>query len=295
MSLIVWPAGRGSDRMPYAEWHTERAPQYSLASLPPEPAIPLSDQIQSGTADAIGDTDDTEKTQDRILPEVSLAEVCETLAASAQAHGLPVPFFARLIWQESRFDHRAVSPAGARGVAQFMPKVAAELGLEDPFDPIAALPVSARFLQSHYRTFGNLGLAAAAYNAGPRRVLDWLARRGKLPDETRKYVLNITGQPAEKWIQEKPLDLEQKLPPRAPCVGIAELSRSAQSSRVNVQLDDAIVKIIESAKAEAARAAKAAKTKLAKNKTKAAKGKRLASEGTKVKTPAKGRMRVAEN
>lgn len=279
--------------MPYAEWHMERAPQFSLASLSPGPAIEPSDPTASAAAEAPAETADTEKNQDRVLPEVPLAEVCETLAASAQAHGLPVPFFARLIWQESRFDPRAVSRAGARGVAQFMPKVAAELGLEDPFDPIAALPVSARFLQSHYRTFGNLGLAAAAYNAGPRRVLDWLARRGKLPEETRQYVLNITGQPAEKWIVEKPLDLAQKLPARAPCVGIAELSRSAQASRVDVQLDDAVAKIIESAKAEAARAAKAAK--FAKSKAKAAKNKQLAGDKTKVKTQAKGRVRVAEN
>ena len=44
--------------------------------------------------------------------------------------------------------------------------------------------------------FGNLGLAAAAYNAGPRRVSDWMAKRGELPEETRNYVRNITGQTA---------------------------------------------------------------------------------------------------
>jgi membrane-bound lytic murein transglycosylase MltF len=284
--------------MPYAEWHNESSPQLRLASLSSELPTEVSAAAVLPAGSDPAQTGDAEKDQDRILPEVPFAEVCETLAASAQAHGLPVPFFARLIWQESRFDPLAVSPAGARGVAQFMPKVAAELGLENPFDPIAALPVSARFLQSHYRTFGNLGLAAAAYNAGPRRVLDWLARRGKLPDETRKYVLSITGQPPEKWIEEKPLDLTQKLPPRAPCVGIAQLSRSAQATRVDVQLDDGIVKIIESAKAEAARAAKAAKAKPAKGKTKAAKSERLASDKTdktKAKTSAKGRVRVAEN
>jgi hypothetical protein len=286
--------------MSYAEWSTERAPQFSLASLslelaPSDPPTNSPAGAPDGSPDTEKSQEDTEKNQDRIQPEVPLAEVCETLAASAQAHGLPVPFFARLIWHESRFDQRAVSPAGARGVAQFMPKVAAELGLENPFDPIAALPVSARFLQSHYRTFGNLGLAAAAYNAGPRRVLDWLARRGKLPDETRKYVLNITGQPAEKWIEEKPLDLTLKLPPRAPCVGVADLSRSAQADRVEVQLDDAIAKIIESAKAEAARAAKAAKTRIAKGKAGAANSKQHVSDKTKNRAPAKGRVRLAEN
>ena len=60
-----------------------------------------------------------------------------------------------------------------------MPAVAAERGLLNPFDPLAAMPHSARFLKEHLRYFGNLGLAAAAYNGGARRVTDWLARRGR--------------------------------------------------------------------------------------------------------------------
>jgi soluble lytic murein transglycosylase-like protein len=59
-----------------------------------------------------------------------------------------------------------------------MPEVAAERGLRNPFDPLAALPHSGRFLKEHVQYFGNLALAAAAYNAGARRVTDWLARRG---------------------------------------------------------------------------------------------------------------------
>ena len=145
-----------------------------------------------------------------------MEQVCEALADAAQAHSLPVPFFARLIWHESRFDQRAVSPAGARGVAQFMPKVAAELGLANPFDPIASLPVSARFLQSHVRTFGNLGLAAAAYNAGPRRVLDWLARRGKLPDETRNYVGRVLANLARYQRLDGGDDAVEMVPPEIP-------------------------------------------------------------------------------
>ena len=235
----------------------------------------------------------------KAVPDIPLDQVCDALAAAAQAHGLPIPFFARLIWQESRFDQRAVSPAGARGVAQFMPKVAAELGLANPFDPIASLPVSARFLQSHYRTFGNLGLAAAAYNAGPRRVLDWLARRGKLPDETRNYVLRITGHAPESWVEPKMLELAQDLPARAPCVGVADMSRSAKASTIEVGLHASIAKIIETAKAEAAKAAKAAqtaKTKVAAlAKTKASKTNQAANDKSKTKSPTKVGVRVAEN
>ncbi len=96
-------------------------------------------------------------------------------------------------------EPHVVSPAGAQGIAQFMPKVARAYGLHNPFDPIHALVVSGKFLRELMAQFGNLGLAAAAYNAGPKRVQDWMAKRGKLPAETRDYVRNITGVPAERW------------------------------------------------------------------------------------------------
>jgi Transglycosylase SLT domain/SPOR domain len=130
--------------------------------------------------------------------------VCLLIESAAQAHGLPFEFFARLIWQESRFQPNAVGPMTrngqrAQGIAQFMPGTAAERGLFDPFDPVAALPKAAEFLAELQAQFGNLGLAAAAYNAGPRRVRDWLAGRATLPAETRNYVLTITGHSADDW------------------------------------------------------------------------------------------------
>jgi len=64
-------------------------------------------------------------------------DVCRALEQSAAENALPVEFFARVIWQESRFDARAVSPKGAAGIAQFMPATASWHGLSDPFDPIA--------------------------------------------------------------------------------------------------------------------------------------------------------------
>src|SRR6266540_2640995 len=76
-----------------------------------------------------------------------------------------------------------------------MPRTAAAMGVEDPFDPVQALPASARLLQGLHRRYGNLGLAAAAYNAGEPLVNRWLQRGGVLPQETRKYVLIITGFP----------------------------------------------------------------------------------------------------
>jgi hypothetical protein len=130
--------------------------------------------------------------------------ICLLVESAAQAHGLPFEFFARLIWQESRFQPNAVGPMTrngqrAQGIAQFMPGTASERGLFDPFDPVSALPKSAEFLEELHTSFGNLGLAAAAYNAGPRRVRDWLEGRGGLPAETRNYVMKITGRSADEW------------------------------------------------------------------------------------------------
>lgn len=128
---------------------------------------------------------------------------CETLEGAAASQGLPVDFFTRLIRQESNFDPKAISRAGAQGIAQFMPGTARWRGLADPFEPVEALRESARWLRELRDQFGNLGLAAAAYNAGPQRVRDWLAGRGQLPNETRAYVRIITGRPAEEWIGAK--------------------------------------------------------------------------------------------
>jgi hypothetical protein len=128
-----------------------------------------------------------------------VAELCDIAADVAEAYDLPAAFFTNLIHQESGFKPRAVSSAGARGIAQFMPATASSMGLRDPFEPVAALNASGKFLAELFEQFGNLGLAAAAYNAGPRRIQDWLARRGRLPAETRHYVHTITGHPAEAW------------------------------------------------------------------------------------------------
>jgi Transglycosylase SLT domain/SPOR domain len=130
--------------------------------------------------------------------------VCLMIESAARAHNLPLEFFARVIWQESRFQPNVVGPRTrsgdrAQGIAQFMPRTAAERGLLDPFDPVQALPKSAEFLRELANQFGNLGLAAAAYNAGPQRVRDWLAGARTLPAETRNYVYAITGLSADEW------------------------------------------------------------------------------------------------
>lgn len=96
-----------------------------------------------------------------------------------------------LVWQESRWQQSAVSPRGARGLAQLMPGTARDLGV-DPDDPFANLEGGARYLRIQLNRFdGNLELALAAYNAGPERV----ARSGGVPRirETQNYVAAIMG------------------------------------------------------------------------------------------------------
>jgi hypothetical protein len=131
--------------------------------------------------------------------------ICSVIQSTARANALPIDFFMRLIWQESRFRPDEVGPLThtgqrAQGIAQFMPGTAIERGLLEPFDPQQALPKSAEFLAELREQFGNLGLAAAAYNAGPQRVRDFLAGVRDLPLETRNYVLAITGRAVEDWV-----------------------------------------------------------------------------------------------
>ena len=136
---------------------------------------------------------------ERTAPEATKDTVCDLIDAAAAANGLPVEPFTRLVWRESRFLADAVSPKGAQGIAQFMPGTAALRELPDPFDPRAAILASAEYLKDLTEQFGNLGLAAAAYNAGEKRVSDWMAGAGGLPWETQDYVLFITGRTPEDW------------------------------------------------------------------------------------------------
>src|SRR5438105_11152188 len=127
--------------------------------------------------------------------------LCLLIESAARANDLPVEFFARVIWQESRFRAESIGPVTrsgqrAQGIAQFMPGTAAERGLLDPFDPIQALPKSAEFLRELRAEFGNLGLAAAAYNAGPQPVRAFLGGTRGLPAESRNSVLPITASSA---------------------------------------------------------------------------------------------------
>lgn len=127
-------------------------------------------------------------------------DTCSAIQFYAWRAQLPAGYFARLIWQESRFDPHALSTAGAEGIAQFIPTTARLRALRNPFDPTEALAKSSDYLRFLTDKFGNLGLAAVAYNGGEGRTARYVAAAGYLPAETRNYVEVITGHTADTWL-----------------------------------------------------------------------------------------------
>jgi soluble lytic murein transglycosylase-like protein len=114
----------------------------------------------------------------------ALLPVAQVAAAS---HGLDPALLLAIAHAESEGDPLAVSPSGARGLMQFMPRTAQSLGVEDPHHPEQAMAGAARYMRQLLDRFGgDEALAIAAYNAGPTRV----SRAGGIPaiPETQNYV-----------------------------------------------------------------------------------------------------------
>jgi Transglycosylase SLT domain/D-alanyl-D-alanine carboxypeptidase/Putative Flp pilus-assembly TadE/G-like len=104
------------------------------------------------------------------LPGFVPARFRAPLLAAASRYGVSAALLAAQLMAESNFNPNAISPAGAQGIAQFMPATAAAYGLGDPFDPIAAIGAQARLMSELLGQFGSPELALAAYNAGPGAV-----------------------------------------------------------------------------------------------------------------------------
>src|SRR5215475_5621053 len=156
--------------------------------------------------------------------------LCRMIETASRQHGVAADFLVNLIWRESSFRDRAVSPAGAQGIAQFMPGTAAARGLNDPFDPEQAIPEAARLIADLVARFGNLGLAAAAYNAGPGRVEKWLAKEVGLPAETRTFEMRVTGRSADDWAAQGGQSAPQSMPARSCATIVASLRRPGPSA-----------------------------------------------------------------
>jgi len=177
-----------------------------LALLLPQPGRAQAPAEEIASCFALG-------SQEVCIAEESYRpDVCAAIATYAHHWNLPEGFFARLIWQESRFDHAALSLAGAQGIAQFMPSTGRLRSLRNPFDPAEALARSAEYLRFLERKFGNLGLAAAAYNGGEGSIGRYVANGGgPLSLETRNYVMIITGAPIETWLTNPPEGVDYTL------------------------------------------------------------------------------------
>jgi hypothetical protein len=104
------------------------------------------------------------------LPGFVPARFRGPLLAAAARYDVSAALLAAQLMAESNFNPNAVSPAGAQGIAQFMPATAAAYGLRDPFDPVAAIAAQARLMSELLGQFGSVELALAAYNAGPGAV-----------------------------------------------------------------------------------------------------------------------------
>ena len=156
-------------------------------------------------------------------------DLCAVIARDAEASHLPIGYFARLIWQESHFNANAVSSAGAEGIAQFMPETGRLQGLANPYNPAEELWRSARYLDFLRHKFGNLGLAAAAYNGGENRLSRFIAGTGYLAEETLNYVQIITGVPVTDWlvgeIEAADFSLQGDKPFQQSCIELAEDNR----------------------------------------------------------------------
>jgi Transglycosylase SLT domain len=243
-------ADRGAlDGLVEIESSTRRGDRLSLASLGPrvlrveilrpgERDAPL--RLASLNSDLDLDGANTQGDAPTTPPQpTALDNLCNTLLTSAQDNDLPVPFFANLLWQESRLRVDDISKKGAQGIAQFMPKTAVETGLANPFDPMQAIPASARFLQRLRLQFGNLGFVAAAYNAGAHRVIEWLERRANLPRETRDYVVRVTGLSVEAW-KTMPIDnAALTFVPHLPCRSLPAFANVEQEQMQQTGLERA--------------------------------------------------------
>lgn len=122
---------------------------------------------------------------------------------AGQRNGVDPAVLARQARTESGFNPRAVSPAGARGIMQFMPGTAQRFGV-DPTNAPQSIEAAGEYMAANQKLFGgNTGLAAAGYNWGEGNVQNWLksgADPSRMPEETRKYVQSVTGKPVEAWL-----------------------------------------------------------------------------------------------
>lgn len=167
-----------------------------IEEMPPAPGVsasPGEERAEAGLPETPATPPDPEPSSAHFLgrvPQAAPEPILALIREAAARHQVDAELLRCLIQVESAYDSRAVSPKGARGLAQLMPGTAADLGVEDPFDPAEAVDAAARHLKELLsRNDGAFVPALAAYNAGEGAV----RRYGGVPPyaETIRYVEKI--------------------------------------------------------------------------------------------------------
>jgi hypothetical protein len=158
-AAYAWLAANASrfgfvQRYSWEPWH------YGFDGGPPPCSVAGNSTIGSGG----------EVSASATLPGFVPSRFRDPLLDAASRWNVSAALLAAQLMAESNFDPFAVSPAGARGIAQFIPSTAAAYGLDDPFDPVAAIDAQAHLMSDLIRQLGDPRLALAAYNAGPAPV-----------------------------------------------------------------------------------------------------------------------------
>lgn len=173
----------------------DKALQPLWSSLPSFPQMPSFSSPQAGPTGQQGGTSSSPApTQQPASAEATGdgSDYRAMASSAAQKYGIDPAIFLKQINQESGFNPTAVSPAGARGIAQFMESTAQGMGI-DPMNPEQALDGAARLMASYVKQYGSMVNALIAYNAGSGTLQAYLAGKQDLPDETKRYLQDILG------------------------------------------------------------------------------------------------------
>lgn len=164
-----------------------------------QPSIPIQPIPRSAVTNEVVKTYQQKRKHLRLSRKTSSRRsiYISSIRAAERKHALPFGLLDALIWQESRYNPMAVSPAGAGGLTQLMPGTASVLGVKNRFDPSANIDGGARYLKQMLDKFGGIHLALAAYNAGPNAVLK--AKGIPRYRETRNYVKKVLA----RWTESR--------------------------------------------------------------------------------------------
>lgn len=167
-SAYGWLAANAA-RFGFVQRYSWEAWHYGFTAGPP-PCSAAGDAVGTSGGSALGAGGGDGALAGTSLPSFVPAQYRAMLLRAATHWNVSAALLAAQLTAESNFDPNAGSPAGAQGIAQFMPSTAAAYGLQNPYDPAEAIDAQAHLMSDLLRQFGDPALALAAYNAGPAPV-----------------------------------------------------------------------------------------------------------------------------